>query len=136
MNTKMLVGGVIGGVVFFLLGWLLYGMLLMDTMAQYSNAACARPMEEMNMGLMVAANLFWGLAFSYILSNWSGTMSIATGATAGAIVGLLIGVAYDLMMYSTTSMMTSLTAVGIDVVVTAIMCAISGAAIAWWLARK
>lgn len=136
MSTKTLVGGVIGGIVFFLLGWLLYGILLTDTMAQYSNAACSKPMEQMNMGLMVAGNLFWGLAFSYILSNWNGTMSVATGGTVGAIVGLLIGVAYDLMMYSTTTMMNSMTGVAIDVVVSAIMCGIAGAAIGWWLARK
>lgn len=136
MNTKMLVGGVIAGVVLFLLGWLLYGTLLADTMAQYSNAACSKPMEEMNMGAMVVGNLFWGLAISYILSNWRDTMSIATGATAGAIVGILIAIAYDLMMYSTTTMMSSLTGVAIDVVVSGVMYAAAGAAGGWWLSRK
>ena len=136
MNTKVLVGGVIGGVVFFLLGWVIYGMLLGDTMNSYMNPACTKAEADMNLGVLALGNLFWGLAFSYILSNWSGTMSIQTGAIASAIIGVLIAAAYDLMIYSTSTVMTSMTGVFIDLIITAVMCGIVGAAIGWWLSRK
>jgi len=136
MNTKLLFGGIIGAVVLFLLGWLLYGILLADTMAQYTNPACARPMEEMNMGMMILGNLFWGLTLSYILSNWSGAVNMTSGATAGAVIGCLYALAYGFMMYSTTTMVNSITPVILDAVISAVMYGAAGAAIGWWFARK
>ncbi len=32
-------GGIVGGILFFLLGWLIYGMLLMDFMNNHTGAA-------------------------------------------------------------------------------------------------
>lgn len=136
MNTKMIVGGLIGGAAFFLLGWLVWGIVLADMMAGYSNAACMKPEAEMNMGLMVVANLLWGFTFAYILSNWSGEKSFSSGAMVGAILSALIGVAFDLYSMALTTMITSYTVVGLNLVANVVVGAIVGGLIGWWLGRK
>lgn len=137
MNTKMLVGALIGAVLFFLLGWLIYGILLADMMAGYMNTACTRPMEEMNMGLMILGNVVFGLLFAYILSSGGAKFSsFSGGAMGGAVVGLLMSLSYDSMIYAQSTMMNSFTGVIMDVVAFTIISAIAGGGIGWWLGRK
>ncbi|MDP2890621.1 MAG: hypothetical protein Q8P34_16865 [Bacteroidota bacterium] len=58
-TNKILLGTLAGGVAFFLLGWLIYGILLMDfTMANY-NQCNSRPMEDMVMSAIVGAVIGW-----------------------------------------------------------------------------
>lgn len=136
MNTKFLVGALIGAIVFFFSGWLVYGIMLADTMASFTNTACARPMEEMNMGLMVAGNLGFGLLYAYILSGNAKFASLSGGAVGGAIVGLLMSFSYDNMIYAQSTMMTSYTGIIYDVVSWTVLSTLAGAAIGWWLGRK
>lgn len=136
MNTKMLIGALIGAIVFFFSGWLVYGILLVDTMATFTNTACSRPMEEMNMGLMVAGNLGFGLLYAYILSSSSKFASLSGGAVGGAIIGLLMSFSYDTMIYAQSTMMTSYTGVIYDMVSWTVLSVLAGAAIGWWLGRK
>ena len=131
----MIVAGLIGGIVFFLLGWLVWGILLMDMMSGYSNAACMKPEAEMNMAFLIIANLLWGSAFAYILSNWSGQINFSKGATAGAIISIIIGVAYDLYSLAMTTMMTSTTPVLINIGANLVVGGIAGGIIGWYLGR-
>lgn len=136
MNTKFLLGGLIGFVLFFLLGWLVYGILLADMMAGYMNTGCTRPMEEMNMGLMVLGNVCFGFLYAYVLSTNSRFASFSGGATGGAIVGLLMSLSYDSMMYAQSTVMNSYNGVIFDVVTWTVLSAIVGGVIGWWLGRK
>jgi hypothetical protein len=136
MNTKFLVAGLIGFVVLFLSGWLIYGIALADFMGQFMNPTCTRPMEEMNMGMIVVGNVCWGFALAFILSNWSGGMTMSKGVQTGAVVGGLIAAAYDCMIYAQSIVMTSTTGIIVDVVISAVMYGLAGAAIGWWLSRK
>ena len=136
MNTKVLIGGVLGGIAFFLLGWLVWGILLHDTMAQYSNAACTKPEAEMNMAYMVIANLLWGIVFAYILNNWKGEMSPKTGAVVGVIISILLGIAMDLYSLALTTMMTSTTPILYNIAANALVGGIVGAIVGWWIGRK
>lgn len=132
----MIVGGIIGAVLFFLLGWLVYGMLFMDMMAGYMNTACTRPMEEMNMGLMVVGNLGFGFLYAYVLSSSERFASMQGGAIGGAVLGLLMSLSYDCMIYAQSTMMTSFNGVIFDVVTWTILSAVVGGVIGWWLGRK
>lgn len=136
MNAKVLVAGSIGGIAFFLLGWLIWGIALMDIMAGYSNASCMKPEAEMNMAYMVVANLLWGIAYAYIFSNWTGANSFSAGMVPGAIISVLIGVAMDLYSLAMTTMMTSTTPMLINLAANAVVGGIVGGLICWWLGRK
>jgi hypothetical protein len=136
MNTKFLVAGLVGFVVLFLSGWLIYGMLLAETMGSFMNTACTRPMEEMNIGLIAVGNVFWGFAIAFILSNWSGGATLQKGLQAGAVIGGLYSAAYGCMTFAQTTLMTSSTGIFLDVALSILMYGIAGAAIGWWLGRK
>ena len=137
MNSKkFLIGGLAGGVVFFLLGWLLYGMLLMDFMMQHSNSASGafRSETEMIWWAMVVGNLSLGFLLSYVLNkaNVAGAMA---GATTGAVVMLLMSVAIDCIMYAQLNLWDT-TGMAVDILVSTAMGAIVGAVIGWLNGRN
>lgn len=136
MNAKVIIAAVIGGVASFLLGWLIWGMLLMDIMAQYQNASCMKPESEMNMGLLIVANLLWGFLYAYIFSNWKGELSFKAGLVPGALMSVLIGLSFDLYTITFTTMSNSYTPIGINFVANAVVGAIIGGVVTWWLSRE
>ncbi len=108
MNTKnVLISGIAGGIAFFFLGWIIYGMLLMD----YMTSVCPvipglnRPESEFVWWALIASNLLSGLFLAYIfdLGKISGWLN---GAKTGAIVGFLMSTTWDLSFYSMTNMIS------------------------------
>jgi hypothetical protein len=134
MNSKMVVAGVIAGVAFFFLGYLIYGMLLVDMMNNCTT--CQRPMEELNMVFLVIGALAMGCLLSYILSKWASVTTFTGGATAGGTIGLLLGIGMDSMTYATTTMYNSVTCIIYDIIILTVVFAIMGGLIGWWLGRK
>jgi hypothetical protein len=131
MNTnKILVGGVVGGIVFFFLGWLIWGAILMDYMTANCNQCMARPMDQMIWWALILSNLAWGFVLA-IIFDWSNTSGWMEGAKKGAIFGLVTCLALDLGYYSMTTMFSSMTAVIIDIVGMVVMVTIGGALIGW-----
>lgn len=131
MNTnKILLGGILGGITFFILGWLIYGIALADYMAAHSNTSVNRPMEEMIWWAMILSNLISGFLMAFILS-WSGTSNFVGGLKIGAIVGLLFGLSIDLSFYAMTTMFSDMNSLFIDIVVYSVMTALASGVIAW-----
>jgi hypothetical protein len=128
MNTKVIVGGIAGGVAFFLLGWVIYGMLLMDFMTANTNQSMAKPMGEYVWWALILGNLMSGFLLATIFS-WSNISGAADSAKAASIVGLLMGLSYDLMFYSMSNMFSNVTAIIVDVLACTIMSAIAGAVV-------
>jgi hypothetical protein len=127
MNTKkFFIGGIAGGVVYFLLGWLLYGMLLSDFMK--SSAGIERAQDSMIFWSLILGNLLLGFLLSYVL-NRSGAASVSDGLGTGFLIGLLFAAGFDLIMYGTTTLV-SLKQVAADVATFAVISAIAGAVIA------
>lgn len=134
-TNKILLGGLAGGVAFFLLGWVIYGILLMDfTMASY-NQCNSRPMEDMVWWAMILANLTSGLLLALIFS-WSKTTGILAGAKVAGIVGLLFAISIDLSFYAMTTTFLKSSAILVDIVAYTVMSAIAGAVIAWVMGMK
>jgi hypothetical protein len=134
MNAKMLVGGLLGGVTFFLLGYVLYGLLFSDALAACTT--CQRPMEEINFLLLGVGNLFVGLTISYIFSRWASVSTFMGGATAGATIGLLMSIGFNSIGYATSTVYSSATCILYSVLIEVIMWGVVGGIIAWWLGRK
>jgi hypothetical protein len=132
MNTnKFLIGGIIGGIAYFLLGWLIYGMLLMESMKS-PIAGVDRAPEEMVLWALILGNLLTGFLLSYIFSK-SGVASIAAGITTGAVTGLLMSSSYDFVMYGVTNLFgTGFKLLLMDVAVFTVISGIVGAVIGWY----
>lgn len=135
MNTnKFLVGGIIGGVVNFLLGWLVWGTLLMSFMKEHTSAigkTVMRADDQMIWWALIAANLLVGFLLSYIL-NKSGVMSAGAGASTGAVIGLLMSAATNCFNYAFMDM-ADMTGMGVDIAASTIVSAIVGGIIGAYL---
>ena len=128
MNMKILKGTVIGGIVYFLLGWLVYGILLADFSLANYNQCSMRPMTDMIWWAMIVSNLVYALFLTLVL-KWSGASGWMDGLKTGALFGLLFGVTIDLSFYSMTTMFNSIGGMVVDMVVTTVMAAIIGTVI-------
>lgn len=129
-SNKIIISGIAGGVAYFLLGWLIYGIVLSDFMAANGNQCIMRPMEQMIWWAMIVSNIAGGLLLAFILS-WANCSSVASGVRIGAIIGLLLGISIDLSFYSMSTLYLNMTGVIVDIAVTVFMMAAIAAVVAW-----
>ena len=133
MNSKnYFLAGILGGIVHFLLGWLIYGMLLMDYMEENAGPALGVNRVDMLLWSIGLGSLLYGFFLSYIFSCVGQVKTAATGAKSGAWVGFLVAGAIDFTMYGTTNIST-LNAVAVDIVAATVLASITGAVVAWVL---
>ena len=125
MANKILLGGIAGGIACFLLGWVIYGVALKNFYdSQTLIAGVNKDIPEM--ATLIIANLAQGFLLALILGKWAKVSNLAEGMRISIIVGLLIGLSFDFIMYSTTNLMT-MQAVLVDVLVTTVFVGIVGA---------
>ncbi|MBK8611603.1 MAG: hypothetical protein IPL84_17105 [Chitinophagaceae bacterium] len=132
---KVTIAGITGAVVSFLLGWLIYGLLLVEFMAEHTNAAFMRPEAEMIWWAMIASNLFWAILLAYIFNRWANITTVASGISAGAIICLLVGLAYSLGYYGMSTIYTDMTGLAIDIIAGTVMGAVVGGVIGFVLGK-
>ncbi|HVX26507.1 MAG TPA: hypothetical protein VHB70_09215 [Parafilimonas sp.] len=124
-TTKFFIGGIAGGVIYFLLGYLVYGLLLANYMHSYVPGV-DRSMDTFVYWALIVGNLFFGFAISYAV-NRSGA-SIAGGLATGFAIGFLFSAGFDFTMYATTHSIT-LHQVAADVAAFTAVSAVAGAVI-------
>ena len=84
MNVKnFIVGGIVGGIIDWLLGFVFYGKLFKDTF----------PMDEgsMNMCMITCGCFAVGFFISYLFNGLTSISGASAGLKAGAIIGLFQG---------------------------------------------
>lgn len=121
---KILRGTIFGGIAFFLLGWLVYGMILANFMEAHSDVSLNRPDDQMVWWAMIVSNLILALFLTMVL-KWTGASNIVDGVKTGVLFGFLLSSTVDLMMYSMTTM-SDFTMVIVDIIVMTILLAIIG----------
>jgi len=123
MKTKnFLISGIVGGIASFFLGWLLYGILFKDSFPQ--------PEEGPNTMAMIAlGSLTFGLFLAFIFTKWAQISTLATGAKAGAIIGLFLGLYFDFFNMAMDPEVT-FQMFALDVILTIVLSAITGAIVA------
>jgi len=122
---KVLRGTLFGGIAFFFLGWLVWGMLLMDFSKANYNQTIYLPEDGMIWWAMIASNLVLALLVTLAL-NWAGAKTIVDGLKFGALVGGLYALTTDLGMYSMTNVISNLGTVVVDTLAYATVTAIVG----------
>jgi hypothetical protein len=131
MNSKSLLAGIAGGVVFFLLGYVVYGMLLSNFMQTHAGSATNVPrnMNDYMLWLIAVGNLLYAFLLVYIFGK-AGISSAGSGFATGAIVGLLTTASSAFISYATTNLLTG-SGMAADIIAFAILSGIAGAVIAW-----
>lgn len=134
---KRIMATLAGFVVFFLMGWLLYGMLLMDFFMSNSGSATGvmRSDTEMVWWALALGNLFQAYLLVYIFGKWANITTFGAGLQTGAVIGLILGYGYDLTMYGTSNI-SNLTSTLVDPLVVAVMMGLTGGVIGMVLGKK
>lgn len=136
--TKRILATLVGFVTYFLLGWLIYGMALsgfMEAETTPAGLAVTRTDETMIWWAMIVSNIFLAYFLVYIFGTWANISTFMGGLKAGLTLGLIIAIAFDLMFYSMSDMMT-VNGYIVDILVTTVMWGITGGVIGWFLGRK
>ncbi len=123
MNMKILRGTIFGGIAYFLIGWIIWGILLMDFYTANTNQCLNKP--EMILWAIFISNLTMALLLTLFL-KWSGAKGMVDGLKIGAIFGFLYSFSLDVGFYSMTTMYNNFTALIVDVVVNTLVMAVLG----------
>jgi hypothetical protein len=132
MNTKrFLIGALVGGIFFFLAGYLVYGNLLAEFFKTNTGGATniERPMDNMVWWALIAGNLLFGALVSYVL-NKSNANSMSQGMMTAGTVGLLMSSTINFITYATTNV-PNLNAVFVDIACMTVLASLTGAIVAW-----
>jgi hypothetical protein len=138
MNTKnILIGGIVAGLVYFFLGYLIYGMLMMDYFNTHTGALggdkAARDiiMSQVNRGdksLLLwsigIGNLGAGTLLAFVFDR-AGIRNFAAGLVTGAIVGFLAAISFRFIMYGVTNLLDK-DAVVVDILLYTVLSGIAG----------
>src|SRR5436190_23400918 len=106
---KIAIAGITGGAVYFILGWLVYGMLLKDFYSIHLINSITRPDTEMIWWAAIASNFFWGIFIAYIFSRWANITTLSAGLAAGAMISVLMSLASSLGFYAFSTMYNDMT---------------------------
>lgn len=122
MNIKSItISGIVASLIYFLLGWVFYGMLFKDIYPEPEGGA--------NLGFIYAGGLFYALLLSTAVAGWANTTSAGSGLQIGAIIGLFTGLSMNLYM-SASAGSCDWANVATDTGITVVMSAIAGAVVA------
>ena len=128
MSAKSFVlATVAGGVTLFVLGGLLYGLLLHDFFESHSAANTMR--ETPIWWALIIGELLLAALVTLIFGRWASISTPLGGLKAGAIIGLLLAAAINFTMFAVSTVFVDPTAGVVDAVVSAIRLGIGGAVI-------
>jgi hypothetical protein len=135
-TTKLLLATLVGAIVSFLIGWVVYGMLLMpmfmENMTPESKALMI-PEADQNIAFYFLSSLCFAFMLAYIYERWAGIRTWSTGATVGAVISLLFTLGMNLQFMASMKFYTSNSVVVYDIIGSAITGALTGAAVGWML---
>lgn len=134
MNTKTIVAVALGAITYFILGFLIYGLLLMDFMQANTTeyAGLMKDESQMMMGYVFGSILF-AMLLTYILQKTT-VRNARNGLITAGVVSLLIGANIDLMFYFGMNMYTPAFVIT-DIIAYAVMGSLTGWVIGWSLYR-
>ena len=124
---RLLMGTVVGGIVLFFLGYLVFGIVFADFFAANAGTATGVQKDPFNFVALGIAQLAWAAALTLIL-KWAAPRNIGQGAMVAGISGLLLFIGFDLTMFATSNTST-LTATLVDPILASLLFAVAGGAI-------
>lgn len=127
-SNKFIMGGIVGGAVYLILGYVIFGLILKNF---FDSNVTPTDMSKIIWWALIVANLFAGFLLSYIIGK-AKAATMGAGAGTGFVLGLFMTLSVDLLLYSmNNNVMNNLKVVAVDALATAVMSAIAGAVIGW-----
>lgn len=89
MTKNLLFSGIAGTIVYFLLGWLVYGILFPDLVSEG---------ESTSLLYIFLGCLFYAFIYAVIFTRWANITNFKTGFNAGLVLGLLYSLSWHFFM--------------------------------------
>lgn len=102
MNKKMWTGFIVVFIVYFLLDWLVNGVLLQSSYMAEEVAKLMRPEAEIQMWIIIICDLFYAFFFTLIFSKGFENKGMMEGARYGFYVAMMVSLP---MAYGTYAVM-------------------------------
>lgn len=131
MINRILIGTLIGGFISMMVGWVVFGMLLMSSIQQHSFVYEGLMKPEPNMMFLIVSNLFWSLAMQFIFVKWAKVYSFKKGMIVSIMVCLPISIAMDLQYMSFMNLYKDHMVLILDALGTTVMAGIVGGLMGW-----
>ncbi len=130
MLTRVLAATVAGGIAFFILGFVIYGLILDPMVMKPNMITYPGLMKETPVWVpLVLANFVSAFLLAYIFDKWATISTFVGGLQGGAIVWFLISLSYQLMFIAFMNMSKNYTPAIADVLGALVMGGIGGGVI-------
>jgi hypothetical protein len=123
-----------GWITLFLLGFVIYGLLLASFFAANGGSATGTERDPPLFWSIALGELGLAAALTIALGKWAKVGGASNGFLVGATIGFLMAVSYDFTIYGTSNIL-NLTATVADVAVATIRTGLGGAVVGAVLAR-
>ena len=135
-SKKFTIGTVVGGIAYFLLGYLFYGLALTGFFKDHTNAAAPmKAMADFAWWALILGNLAGAALLTWIILKLGNVSTFSGGARIGVVVGFYAALGRNLIEYATANLM-DLTGLLADAVISAILAAIVAGIIAAVIGRQ
>ena len=135
--TKFTLATLIGGIAYFLLGWLVYGILFQDALgipAEFRNTV-QYPEDQFKISLMFASCLVWAALFTFIFMRWANISTFVSGLKYGALLGALITLS-SLLGLAAQFRIWTLQSIPMELVANVICSGLMAGLIGWFIGRN
>lgn len=129
MDPKRILAALAGGISQFVLGGIVYGVMLEGFMKAHTNQIPGLMKEPMLMWPIVVANLCVGILFAWLFKAMNVTKFVK-GMYWGIFIGLMFGLSFDLYIYSGMNIYSDSVVMIVDIVATVVLSAIGGGIVA------
>ena len=129
MFVRILAAAIAGSIIFFCMGFVIYGLLLDSLMKGYMVQYPGLMKDPPAMVVLFLWNFVMALFFTLVFDKWAGIRSFAGGLVGGAFMMFFIELATDLSYMAFMNLMNSFVAVVIDVAGATVLGAVAGGVI-------
>jgi hypothetical protein len=123
---KFVFGTLAGGVAYFLLGFLVYALLLEDFYAGHTVSGITKTDEQMKYYPLAFGNFAHAALLAYVFLKWANIKNFGEGLQGGAIIGFFMTAGFNLISYDTARIMSAVGTVTDIFVYTAISAIVGG----------
>ena len=100
MNVRVILASIAGAIVSFLLGWLVYGMLLSGFYEANTNHFDGLMISPPNLIGIFLSGWVYSLLLAFIFSKWANISSFVPGLIAAACISFLVMLSFDLSFWA------------------------------------
>lgn len=129
MNTKTIVAVIVGAIASFLLGWVIWGILLMDFFEANTIQYEGMMYDEPKLWAIFISNLASSALLGWILAK-TNTTGFGGGFMTGLIIFCLNSISIDMMFYSMMNWYSNFTVIIVDTIVNSLFGGVIGGIIA------